>query len=175
MLDTVLEAVDGRRPVVMGLGSHDTRHALRALTAIARRPLAGVLTVAPYYTRPSQAGIEAHFRAIAAASALPLILYNIPYPTAVNIDLATVKALADVPTIVAIKESGGNLDQLMDLVWCPVNNFTQPFDLGEDRFCGGGPHERPRMLVVVLDERVDLALEVGDRVERAAADGLVGD
>ncbi|MFA5938908.1 MAG: 4-hydroxy-tetrahydrodipicolinate synthase [Sinimarinibacterium sp.] len=116
LLDAVLEAANGRRPVVMGLGSNDTRKALRMLGTIQRRPIAGLLTVAPYYSRPSQIGIEMHFRAIAAATPLPLILYNIPYRTGVNISLDTVKALADVPTIVAIKESGGDMNQLMDLI-----------------------------------------------------------
>jgi 4-hydroxy-tetrahydrodipicolinate synthase len=116
MLDVVLEGVDGRRPVVMGVTSNDTRETLRMLRAIERRPVAGLLSAAPYYSRPSQLGIAAHFRAIAAETPLPLILYNIPYRTGVNIDLATVQALADVPTIVAIKESGGNMNQLMDLI-----------------------------------------------------------
>ena len=69
VLDTVLEAADGRRPVLMGLASNDTREALRLLRGIGQRPLAGLLTAAPYYSRPSQRGIEAHFRAIAAATA----------------------------------------------------------------------------------------------------------
>lgn len=116
MLDAVIEAADGRRPVAMGLASNDTREALRALRGIGRRPIAGILTAAPYYSRPSQRGIEAHYRAIAAETPLPLILYNIPYRTGVNIDLATIRSLADVPNIVAIKESGGNLDQLMGLI-----------------------------------------------------------
>lgn len=116
VLDTVLEAVAGRRPVVMGLGANDTSKALHALEALNQRPIAGLLTVAPYYTRPSQQGIAAHFRAIAAATPLPLMLYNIPYRTGVNIELETIQSLSDVPTIVAIKESGGNMNQLMDLI-----------------------------------------------------------
>lgn len=115
-LDTVLEAVTGRRPVVMGLGSNHTDKALHALEALNQRPIAGLLTVAPYYTRPSQHGIAAHFRAIAAATPLPLMLYNIPYRTGVNLELETIQSLSDVPTIVAIKESGGNMNQLMDLI-----------------------------------------------------------
>ncbi len=117
LLDTVIESAAGRRPVVMGLGSNDTREALRLLKPFGQRPIAGLLTVAPYYTRPSQAGLKAHFEAIASATALPLVLYNIPYRTGVNLDLATVQALADAhANIVAIKESGGNMHQLMDLI-----------------------------------------------------------
>lgn len=116
LLDAVLEAADGCCPVMMGLGSNDTREALRRLPSLRRRPVAGLLTVAPYYSRPSQQGLESHFRTIAEAAGLPVILYNIPYRTGVNLELATAQALADVPNIVAIKESGGNLLQLMDLL-----------------------------------------------------------
>lgn len=116
LLDAVIASA-GRCPVVMGLGSNDTREALRLLQLFEQRPLAGLLTVAPYYTRPSQAGLRAHFSAIASTTALPLMLYNIPYRTGVNIDLGTVQALtAAHANIVAIKESGGNMNQLMDLI-----------------------------------------------------------
>lgn len=115
-LDAVLEAADGRRPVIMGASSNDTRDAVRQVEALARRPLAGLLTVAPYYTRPSQQGILAHLRAIAGATELPLVLYNIPYRTGVNINIDTIHALCETPNVVAIKESGGNMDQLMDLI-----------------------------------------------------------
>ncbi|HRE16739.1 MAG TPA: dihydrodipicolinate synthase family protein, partial [Rhodocyclaceae bacterium] len=71
---------------------------------------------APYYTRPAQAGILAHFGALAAATALPIVLYNIPYRTGINLDLDTVQALCAHPNIVGIKESGGNMNQLMDLI-----------------------------------------------------------
>lgn len=116
LLDAVLDAAEERRPVVMGLGSNDTRAALQALDAIQRRPVAGLLTATPYYTRPSQQGIAAHFRAIASATPLPLILYNVPYRTGVTLDPATAQALAEVPNIVAIKESGGDMNRLMDLI-----------------------------------------------------------
>ena len=117
VLDSVLEAAGGRCPVVMGLGGNDTRAAVGALDALRGRALAGLLVVAPYYTRPSQDGIRAHFQAIAQATELPLILYNIPYRTGVNVELATLQALCRAcPNVVAIKESGGNINQLMDLI-----------------------------------------------------------
>lgn len=116
LLDTVLEAAAGRCPVVMGLGANDTRAALALLPALNRRPLAGLLTVAPYYTRPAQAGLQAHLAAIARGTDHAVVLYNIPYRTGVNLDLATVQAVCAEPNVVAIKESGGNLNQLMDLI-----------------------------------------------------------
>ncbi|TXH99151.1 MAG: 4-hydroxy-tetrahydrodipicolinate synthase [Rhizobium sp.] len=116
VLDAVLEVGDGRRPVFMGVSSNDTRDALRQLAVIQRRPVDGVLAVSPYYTRPSQEGLLAHFRALAQATALPLMLYNIPYRTGVNIERETIHALCELPNVVAIKESGGDINQLMDLI-----------------------------------------------------------
>lgn len=115
-LDAVLEAVDGRRPVAMGTGGNDTAAALRALGPLNARPLAGLLVTAPYYSRPSQDGIRAHIAAIAGATPHAVILYNILYRTGVNIDLATVQSLCELPNVVAIKESGGDMNQLMDLI-----------------------------------------------------------
>jgi 4-hydroxy-tetrahydrodipicolinate synthase len=116
VLDTVLEASEGRRPVVMGLSSNDTRDALRQLERIQHRAISGVLAVTPYYTRPSQAGLLAHFRTLAQATELPLLLYNIPYRTGVNIERETIRALCELPNIAGIKESGGDINQLMDLI-----------------------------------------------------------
>lgn len=115
LLDAVLEAA-GDCPVMMGLGNNDTREAVQGLKALERRSVAGLLVVTPYYTRPSQEGMRAHFTAIAHQTAHPIIVYNIPYRTGVNLNLATAQALCELPNIVAIKESGGNMDQLMDLI-----------------------------------------------------------
>ena len=115
-LDAVLDAADGRCPVAMGTGGNDTAAVLRALEPLNARPLAGLLVTAPYYSRPSQDGIRAHIAAIAGATSHAVILYNILYRTGVNIDLATVQALSACPNIVAIKESGGDMNQLMNLI-----------------------------------------------------------
>ena len=116
VLDAVLEVSGGRRPVVMGLSSNDTRDALRQLARFQRRAIDGILAVSPYYTRPSQQGLVAHFHALARATALPLLLYNIPYRTGVNIGRDAIQSLCEMPNIVGIKESGGDINQLMDLI-----------------------------------------------------------
>lgn len=116
VLNAVLEASHGRRPVVMGLSSNDTRDALRQLAVLQQWPISGVLVVTPYYTRPSQQGVLAHFRALAQATTLPLLLYNIPYRTGINIERDTIRALCELPNIIGIKESGGDINQLMDLI-----------------------------------------------------------
>lgn len=115
-LDAVLDAVGGRCPVVMGVGGNDTAAALRSLPALNARSLAGLLVTTPYYSRPSQEGIRRHIAAIADATPHDIILYNIPYRTGVNMELATVQALTAHANIVAIKESAGNINQLMDLI-----------------------------------------------------------
>jgi len=115
-LDAVLESAGGRCPVLAGLSGNDTQALLNRLPVLERRPIAGLLSVAPYYTRPSQAGLIAHFGALAEATALPIVLYNIPYRTGVNLELATVQALCAHANIAGIKESGGNMSQLMDLI-----------------------------------------------------------
>jgi len=117
LLDAILDAVEGRCPVVMGVGSNNTRETLEALKALEDRPIAGLLVVTPYYSRPSQEGLRAHFTEIARNTRLPIILYNVPYRTGINLELATAQALCELSNIVAIKESGGNnLNQMMDLI-----------------------------------------------------------
>lgn len=116
-LDAVLEAVEGRCPVVMGTGGNDTTASIKALAPLNARPLAGVLVAAPYYSRPSQEGIRAHITAIADATPHNVMLYNVPYRSGVNMDFETIRALSEHPNILAIKESsGGNINQLMDII-----------------------------------------------------------
>lgn len=117
LLQAVLEAVGPDFPVCMGVGSCNTADMLESLRAFEALPLAAILLTVPYYVRPSQEGIRRYFEAAAAATAQRLAIYNIPYRTGVNMELATVQALARNPQFVAIKESGGGqIDQLTDLI-----------------------------------------------------------
>jgi 4-hydroxy-tetrahydrodipicolinate synthase len=103
----VIEAVT--IPVVAGTGSNDTAHVLRMTREAAALGAAGILAVCPYYNRPSQAGIEAHLRATAAASDLPVMVYDIPVRTGRKIATATLLRLfSDEPTLVALKDAAGN-------------------------------------------------------------------
>ena len=97
-------------PVVAGAGSNDTRHAVHLTAAMKGLGAAAVLTVTPYYNRPTQAGIEAHFRAVAAATDLPVLLYDIPVRTGRKIENATLLRLArEVPNIVAVKDAANDV------------------------------------------------------------------
>ncbi len=115
LVRAVKTAVAGRAVVVAGTGTYDTKHSIH-LTAEAKRAGAdGVLLVNPYYNRPSQDGLYAHFRAIAESTTLPCILYNIPGRTGVNAAPETIARLAEIPNIVAVKEASGNLDQSSEI------------------------------------------------------------
>lgn len=119
VITLVAEAVNGRIPVIAGTGSNSTAEAID-LTRYARQAGAnGALLVLPYYNKPTQAGLIAHCRAVADAAELPLILYNIPGRTGINMLPETLAALADHPYIVGMKEATGNLEQMtQDIVLC---------------------------------------------------------
>ncbi|HEU5083033.1 MAG TPA: 4-hydroxy-tetrahydrodipicolinate synthase [Acidimicrobiales bacterium] len=96
-------------PVIAGTGSNDTAHAIRQSEAAAGIGVDGLLVVAPYYNRPSQAGLDQHFRAIAGATDLPVILYDIPIRTGRKVETSTILRLAhEVPTIVGLKDAAGD-------------------------------------------------------------------
>lgn len=113
---TVVERVAGRAKVMAGTGSNATAEAIRLTRFAARAGADGALLVAPYYNRPSQEGIHAHFARIAESVDLPLVLYNIPARTGRNVEPETIERLAKIGPIVAVKEASGSLDQVSDLV-----------------------------------------------------------
>jgi 4-hydroxy-tetrahydrodipicolinate synthase len=109
LLRAVLEAVGDRARIIAGAGSNDTEHSVRLAEACAGVGAHGLLVVTPYYSRPSQAGLLAHFTAVADASALPVLLYDIPPRSMVPILPETIQALASHPNIVGIKDAKGDL------------------------------------------------------------------
>ncbi len=115
VLDAVLQAVPGC-PVVMGLAGNNMTCVLQRLQQIQRRPVRGLLVPPPYYVRPSQAGLLDYYRTLADASAVPLIVYNIPYRTGVNIEAATLRDIARHARIVALKDCGGDQGAAMRLI-----------------------------------------------------------
>ncbi|MBW3548546.1 MAG: 4-hydroxy-tetrahydrodipicolinate synthase [Actinobacteria bacterium] len=119
---TVAEAVTV--PVIAGTGSADTRHTIELTRAASAAGVAGVLVVCPYYSRPSQAGIEAHFRAVAAVTRLPLMIYDIPGRTGRKVATDTMLTLAgDVPNIVAVKDAGGSVAESARLLAAAPDHF----------------------------------------------------
>jgi 4-hydroxy-tetrahydrodipicolinate synthase len=117
VVEIAIEAANGRVPVVAGTGSNSTAEAID-LTAHAKRAGAtGALVVNPYYNRPTQEGLYRHFRAVAEAVDLPILVYNIASRTAVNVETDTMARLAkDCPNIVGVKEASGSLDQMTQVI-----------------------------------------------------------
>lgn len=115
LVRTVKETVAGRAMVVAGTGTYDTRHSIHLTKEAAREGADGILLVNPYYNRPSQDGLYAHFRTIAESMSLPCMLYNIPGRTGVNTTPETIAKLAEIPNIAAVKEASGNLDQASEI------------------------------------------------------------
>lgn len=112
LLDAVVAQVDGRIPVIAGTGTAATDRVIENNRLAASRGADAVLVVTPYYNRPTQHGLLAHFRAIADRSELPVILYNVPSRTAVDLLPETVQALAGHERIVAIKEAVGKMERI---------------------------------------------------------------
>jgi 4-hydroxy-tetrahydrodipicolinate synthase len=99
------------RPMLVGIGTNSTRTTVAAATALSEVPaVGGVLVVVPYYTRPSVAGVVEHYRAVAVASPVPVVAYNVPYRTGVNLGSDAVLEIASIPNIVGLKQSVGQLD-----------------------------------------------------------------
>jgi 4-hydroxy-tetrahydrodipicolinate synthase len=111
-----LEAVDGRVPVVVGVSGNDTRRAVKAVERVTRHRVDALLVVCPYYNRPAQDGLREHFTRVAAATDRPILIYNIPYRTGVNMANETLLALAELPNIVGVKDSTGNIAQSLELL-----------------------------------------------------------
>ncbi|MBI5905237.1 MAG: 4-hydroxy-tetrahydrodipicolinate synthase [Deltaproteobacteria bacterium] len=123
VIDLVVEAVDGRVPVIAGTGSNNTREAV-ALTRYAKKAGAdAALVITPYYNKPTQKGLVAHFTEVAGAADIPLVLYNVPGRTGVNMAAETVARLSEVRNIVGVKEASGNLAQICDILSMTPRTF----------------------------------------------------
>lgn len=112
IFDCFVETIDGRVPLIMGLGGNDTMALQRALQQVDTTGFSAILSVSPYYNRPTQEGIYQHYKALDAVTPLPLILYNVPGRTSSNINAETTLRIAhDCPNVIGIKDASGDLDQ----------------------------------------------------------------
>lgn len=121
----------GRVPLIAGMGGNDTRALVEDIRGADLNGYSAILSVTPYYNKPSQEGLYCHFAEVAAASLLPVILYNVPGRTGVNLSAATTLRLAhEFPNIVAIKEASGNMKQIEEI----INNRPSGFEVisGDD-------------------------------------------
>src|SRR5688572_3833185 len=117
VFEFVAKQVKGRVPVVLGIGGNNTKEVIDSLGHYDLSKAQGILSVSPYYNKPTQAGIYAHYAAFATECPLPIILYNVPGRTGSNVLPATTLRLAyEVENIVAIKEASGNMEQIMQII-----------------------------------------------------------
>jgi len=112
----VLQETAGKAPVIVGVGGNSTKKVIELAQEVERLGVQGILSVAPYYNKPTQEGLYQHFKAIAESTGLPVILYNVPGRTSSNIEPATVARLSKVPNIVGIKEASGSITQQMEVL-----------------------------------------------------------
>jgi 4-hydroxy-tetrahydrodipicolinate synthase len=116
LIERTLAVAAGRVPVFVGVGGNATRKVEKTLRRLRRLPFDGIVSVCPYYNRPGQDGLIAHFRAVAAATDRAVLIYNIPYRTAVNLSNDSLLELAELPNVVGVKDSSGSLAQSLDLL-----------------------------------------------------------
>ena len=112
----VLQETAGKAPVIAGVGGNSTKKVIELAQEVERLGVQGILSVTPYYNKPTQEGLYQHFKAIAESTGLPVILYNVPGRTSSNIEPATVARLSKVPNIVGIKEASGSITQQMEVL-----------------------------------------------------------
>jgi 4-hydroxy-tetrahydrodipicolinate synthase len=116
IVETLVDESGGRTPILAGAGGYDTRNIIRLADEMRKAGATGLLSVTPYYNKPTQEGLFQHFRAIAESTPLPIILYNVPARTGVNLEPATLARLAAIPNIVGVKEASGNITQMADVL-----------------------------------------------------------
>lgn len=174
----VIEKAGDKVPVLMGCGGNNTAEVVRELKEADFAGIDGILSVCPYYNKPSQEGLYQHFKAIAAVSPLPVVLYNVPGRTGVNLKAETTVRLAkDCPNIVAIKEASGSLEQVDEI----IKNKPDSFDVisGDDALtfpmiaCGAAgvisvignalPKEFSRMIRLEMKGEIDAARKIHHR------------
>ncbi len=135
LLEVILEEVGDRAAILFGAGSYNTAESIHMTQAAEKRGAHGIMLVNPYYNRPGQEGLEAHFSIIARATSLPVLLYNIQPRSAINLETPTLLRLAMIPNIVAVKEASGNMNQITDVcaeapesfrVYCGDDGITLP-------------------------------------------------
>jgi 4-hydroxy-tetrahydrodipicolinate synthase len=175
VIQTVIDANKGRLPLVLGVGGNDTRKVVSELQTRDLSPFVAILSVSPYYNKPTQEGIYQHFKAVANASSIPVILYNVPGRTASNMLPATIVRLAnDFKNIVAVKEAAGDIVQAMRILQHKPKDFlvisgddmmTLPMILaggsGVISVIGEGfPKQISQMVNLALQRKVDEAYQI---------------
>ncbi len=175
VIEIVVKRVDGKIPVIAGAGSNSTQRAISLSKLALEAGADGILSVAPYYNKPTQEGLFRHFAAIADAIDAPIIAYNVPGRTSSNIEARTVLRIAkEIPSVVGVKEASGNLSQIMEIlrskphgfgVWSGDDAITLPIvALGGDGVVSVVSNEIPKifsdMIRLCLGKKFDQAVKL---------------
>ena len=123
VVELVVEEAVGRVPVLAGAGGYDTREVIRTALRMKALGAAGILSVTPYYNKPTQEGLFQHYRAIAGEVGLPVIVYNVPGRTGCNVEVRTLVRLSEVPHIAGVKEASGNVSQMCEICRAVPESF----------------------------------------------------
>ncbi|MDP9322679.1 MAG: 4-hydroxy-tetrahydrodipicolinate synthase, partial [Acidobacteriota bacterium] len=123
VVEIVVAEAKGKVPVLAGAGGYNTHEVIETAQQMARAGADGILSVAPYYNKPTPEGLYQHYKAIAEAVPLPVIVYNVPGRTSVNVDVATIVRLSEVPNIVGVKEASGNMTQMCEVCAAVPDDF----------------------------------------------------
>jgi 4-hydroxy-tetrahydrodipicolinate synthase len=176
IVQLVLEETAGRVPVLAGAGGYDTREVVELARAFEKAGADGILSVTPYYNKPTQEGLFQHYRAIAEATALPIVLYNVPGRTGVNLEVSTVARLAALSNIVGIKEASGNVVQMSEIVEATPDEFV--LVSGDDPLAVAAMAVGARGLISVASNAVPAEMvqiiELAEKGDFAAARRLHG-
>lgn len=115
IVEILVDEAKGAVPILVGAGGNNTAEIIHQADAMRRVGANGLLSVTPYYNKPTQEGLYQHYRAIAESTPLPIIVYNVPGRTGVNVDVATLARLAQIPNIIGVKEASGNVTQMCEI------------------------------------------------------------
>jgi 4-hydroxy-tetrahydrodipicolinate synthase len=124
VVEITLEEANGQTPVLAGAGGYNTAEVIELARELESMHVSGILSVTPYYNKPTQEGLYQHYRAIAAAISIPIVVYSVQGRTGVNVEPTTLKRLAEIDNIVGVKEASGNISQIASVIAQTPKRFT---------------------------------------------------
>jgi 4-hydroxy-tetrahydrodipicolinate synthase len=124
IVEILVDEAKGAVPILAGAGGYDTKEVVQTAELMRKAGAAGLLSVAPYYNKPTQEGLYQHYKAIAASTPLPIVIYNVPGRTGVNVEVSTLARLAPIANIVGVKEASGNVTQMCEIVQALPEEFV---------------------------------------------------
>ena len=123
IVEILVDEASGQVPILAGAGGYDTKEVIHLAKEMEKRGASGFLSVTPYYNKPTQEGLYQHYKAIADSTSLPIVVYNVPGRTGVNVEVPTLVRMAQIPNIVAVKEASGNVSQMCEICRAVPGDF----------------------------------------------------